>query len=1424
MPKIIYSFFCLLYLLLFKCANAQLPVNRLGVDQGLSNETIRSIYQDGKGFMWFGTLDGLNRYDGYGFKVYHNKFKDTSSLLSNVIYGITEDRQGNLWLGTRSGVCRLNYLQDDFTTVYYKNEVSGKLLRLDREVIKTISCDAQNNILIASELQGLMICKNAATAATQVPFVGTDDRKNYQYGVQAICYDSKGQTLVFVQGKGLCRFNYQINRLELLSTAVSYVNSLLAEGNEIWMATNEGVFAYDISTRKTNLRFSVQNAKLNSNLCVAIVSGGNKFLYIGTMGGGLNIYNKHTGLMSYLTSDDGRNGLSSGGIYALYADKTRIWVGTRRGGINVIDHGREKFTTISREPGNANSLSGNFITSVCEMPNGDLLVGTEENGLNVLEKSTSQFLHYQYNPANPNSISSNNVNHILMDHTKKIWLATYTNGVCSFDPATKRFQQYKTINPKTGVENKVFNVFYEDAQKNLWTTALRRGNHFGALYRYNREADRVEIFDDRLSDLFSLKEDREGNFWGGGLTDLLKIDRIHKRHQTFYIGQFIRTITDGGNGKLWLGTEGGGLVLFDTHKNIIISRFTKEQGLSNNSIFSTLQDDKGNLWLGTFNGLSRFDIAKKTFKNYYRSDGLESDQFHFNAATKLRSGAFVFGGISGYNVFYPDSIDAPIGNAPLRFTGFIVDGKPIQLQQKFISKTANSSIAGIAVPYNNAVLSFDFAALEYSVPNKILYAYYLDGWDKGWNYTGNIHTASYTHLREGSYVFRVKSTDGNGVWKNEISIPVTIFPPWYRSWWAYLFYLGVIGSLIYIYLRYRTRQAQLQYEVNLEKINVKREKAEREKEAAELAREKAEHEKYAAELETEKAQRVLERAEREAEKALADKEREASERRAAFFTNISHEFRTPLTLIINPIKDILGKAAQLPEGDDKQLKVVYRNARRMLSLTNQLLMLRREESGLDQVHPVKLDLVSLCDEVFLCFVQQAQSRNISYEFHCSEKEIEVYADKDKMEMIFYNLLSNALKYTPQSGKITLSIINEEQEVLIAVTDNGRGIAPAAKERVFEKFYQAKDTDSNTKPGFGIGLYLVKQFTDAHHGTVTCADTPGGGTTFSVRLAKGSAHFTQEELAYNKSTIQTLLEEMAPVAGEDEKSATILEEMTESTGSMMASEKQSVLVVDDDESIRDYLKLIFADIYKVYEAPNGREGIQTAEKLFPDIIISDIMMEDLNGIDLCKSIKENPSLSHIPVVLLTGTSSEDLKLQGVQGGADDYIMKPFDKELLIARVSNLLKARNSLQRYFYNEITLSNQDSKISEQFRQFLDKCIEVIEQDLDDEKFNGKKLAQQLGISYSSMTKRVKAISGQSLNSFIRFVRLRKAARLFIDTNYNVNEVAGIVGIFDNRYFREQFSKQFNMNPSDFIKKYRKPFANKYTVNKDVLNKGGEA
>ncbi|MBS1563168.1 MAG: response regulator, partial [Bacteroidetes bacterium] len=775
---------------------------------------------------------------------------------------------------------------------------------------------------------------------------------------------------------------------------------------------------------------------------------------------------------------------------------------------------------------------------------------------------------------------------------------------------------------------------YIDAKKQLWALALRQTGIYGALYRYNGNTDRFEAFDPTLSDLFILKEDRNGALWGGNLNQLVSIDTVNRRHAYYSMGYAIRAIHEDRSGKFWIGTEGGGLLLFDRIKKTVTERYTTQEGLSNNVVLNILEDSTGNLWMSTYNGLSKFNIASHRFTNYDEGDGLQSKQFYFNAALALRDGEMLFGGIQGFSFFNPYRIAGESHAAQPRLTDIRISNSSVDENKNLIDRLSIDKIESLKIPYDQAILAFDYTALEYSSPGKISYAYYMEGWDRKWNYAGNSRTATYTHISEGHYTFRVKCTNAEGVWgPGESTIEIIVLPPWYRTWWAYSLYALALASMLYVYSRYRARQRALAYEAGVARLTAEREKLEREKKQAEL-------EKAQAELEKDKAQHALELVEKEAENIKLEKEKEINEKRNAFFTNISHEFRTPLTLIINPVKDLLKQGADRKAGR-QELDIIHRNARRMLSLVDQLLLFRRAESGVSSLHPVCLNFYQLCYNVFLCFTQQAKTKNIDYRFECDNPALELYADSEKIEIVFYNLLSNAVKYTPDSGRIVFSIAETASAVIVHISDTGRGIAKSTGDRLFEKFYQ-DHSQGNPLFGFGIGLYLVKSFTEEHKGSVAYESEPGKGTTFSITLLKGYAHFDGLTVGQATDGQPSLLLEMssddlpAAEAG-DEKSEPHLKEIVTS--------RQSLLIADDDAQMRQYLKGLFSKDFAVHEAVDGNEGIAIAKAIMPDIIISDIKMQGGDGLEFCKAVKTDAALNHIPVILLTATTSKELKLDG-----------------------------------------------------------------------------------------------------------------------------------------------------------------------------------
>ncbi|WP_192085480.1 response regulator [Algoriphagus sp. Y33] len=991
--------------------------------------------------------------------------------------------------------------------------------------------------------------------------------------------------------------------------------------------------------------------------------------------------------------------------------------------------------------------------SFCDYIDDKIWIGTDGGGLSLWDRSTNSFTNYRYT-GDPNSLQSDFVTSILKADDGA-WVGTYGGGLSKFDEKTKTFKKYRLYHKDLPTLQQNIWVLFRDSYQRVWA-ATSDGE---GLYLYHPQRDEFEFVDAKVNGILSMAEDLFGNIWVGTFERLIKLDLETYQHEVFEIGYPVRSIISASNDHMLIGTESGGLLEFNPSLGTFNS-FSERQGLPNNSVLNILRGRDEQYWLSTYNGISRFDYRTKIFTNYYDSDGLQSNQFNYNAALKLPGGELLFGGIRGFNVINPAIVKASTSFPELLITG-------IKINNEAIEKTGKTafSLDALELPYDKSMLTFDFAALEYSLPGKILYAYFLEGWDREWQYVGDSRVANYSKLEDGTYTLHIKSTNSDGVWNTDVtSLPIIISPPWYRTALAYFLYLLGLGLIIYAVIRHQRRQARLDYEIWLSKD-------------------------------------------------MAQKEKELNEKKLTFFTNISHEFRSPLTLIINPLKDaIYGKGPGLGNGE---LEVVYRNSRRLLSLVDQLLLFRKTESEIGELKIVKIDLVSVVKEVFACFVHHAETKNIAYLLDTRIEEAFIYADRQKIEISLFNLISNALKFTNElDGEVVVRLYSDtEDEVCFTVEDNGSGIQRNELDKVFDLFYQSQNNQKNQKNGFGIGLYLVKQFIQSHSGRVTASVKSTGGTTFEVRLLKGRAHLQQFLLHEDFSERSMFLDELLggqefSVSGnnpnkEVDIQATLLDEM------------KSVLIVDDNLQIRQYLNGILKDYYKIVDAESAEEARLQLKSHLPDLIISDVVMQGESGVDFCKYLKDSPSYQHIPVILLTGTNSEEIKLMGIEVGADDYITKPFDKDYLIARVKGILKQQKKLQDHLMDEVTQKVSDFKFSEEDKIFLEQLELLIEEHLNDDSFTIKSLAGEMAMSHSLLYKKIKHLTGKSVNEMIRFIRLRKVATLLITSDMQVNEAAFFTGFNDLKYFRKQFQVMFRMNPSDFQKKYKGTFQEKnYNLN----------
>ncbi|MFL9830266.1 two-component regulator propeller domain-containing protein [Flavobacterium sp. ST-87] len=1322
-------------------------IGYIGIENGLANNAVTSVYKDKRGLMWFGTYDGISRYDGYNFSNYRNQPNDANSLINNRVVTIC-GTQNEIWIGTKSGISVYSYLTNQFSTRNYVNPITSK-----KELIAYAINDLKEEkkgIYIATAGTGLLYGSNKGGDITEIPLY-VNGKLQWDYHMQGIDFDKSGRLWGFVQGVGIVSMDTKTNKLSVVLSDILTGTSVFYDGfSNVWVATELGLLKYNIVDKSYRV---YNNQQIQYPIADLIYKPDTKEIWIATNGNGVVKYNFTSDSFSLLSNYLGEEKLNSNAISSLCLDSdNRVWIGTLRGGVNKVENRKSPFTTISRNEKISNTLPSDFILSLCEQDANHLWIGTDGGGASLWDRKNNQFTNYSYNATNPNSLSNNFVTSIIKD-SHGTWFGSYGGGVCVFNQQTNSFKRYR-----------LFNLTYNIVQKNIWVLFKSKEGILWAaspdeegLYRYNEALDQFDFVDAKISGIISMAEDAQGNIWLGTFTKLIKLNPKTLQSQSIEVKYPVRSIVAISGSKMLVGTEGSGLMVFNP-QTLQMRFLTQANGLSNNSVLNIVRDNQGLYWCSTYNGIFVYNQTSEKITTYYDADGLQSNQFNYNAGLKLSTGEIVFGGIKGFNI-----IDTKINNAVHAFPKLIISN--IKVNNKVYSESGLTSfgIEKLKLPYEESMLNIEFAALEYSLPEKISYAYFLEGWDSQWHYVDHIRTANYSRLTEGNYVLKIKSTNAEGVWNSKtISLPITILPPWYRSGFAYFIYVLAIAFGIFIVDKYQRKQAQLKYEIQLSQD-------------------------------------------------LAKQEKELNEKKLTFFTNISHEFRSPLTMIINPLKDIIyGDKQQI---EPSAIEMVYSNSRRLLSLVDQLLLFRKTETETGKLKIAHIDIVELAKEVFSCFVHHAKTKKIDYTFSISEEKLLVYVDREKIEMALFNLISNALKFTEkENGTVAVNLRCIGDEVIINVVDNGEGVSNADKEKIFNLFYQSNKNIKNNRKGFGIGLYLVKQFVNQHHGEVYCYDNENGGATFEIKLPLGKEHFGDIEIREDLSDRTLFLEE----ALEDKLiQENVLEAIEENNiDADLVKDAKSILVVDDNPQIRNYLKRIFALKYKVTTAESAENALAIIRKLQPDLIISDVVMGDMNGVAFCKQIKSDDELKHIPVILLTGGTSEDVKLKGAEVGADDYITKPFDNDYLLARINGILTRRDSVQNYLLNSVTKNVASPKLSDEDKKLIDKIVEIIDANLDVESFNVKDLAIELGMSHSLVYKKIKKITGKSVSEFTRNVRLRKVATLLITTDLQISQAASMAGFGDIKYFRKQFQQFYEMNPSDFKKKYQNVKDNKYILN----------
>ncbi|MFD2587352.1 two-component regulator propeller domain-containing protein [Croceitalea marina] len=1365
--------------------------DKITTDDGLSQNDVNSIYQDAQGFMWFGTHDGLNMYDGYDFTVYNPQNDVAGSINSNLIFKILGDEKGNLWVGTTGrGLNFFDRSTSTFTAFMHDEEDASTL---DNDHISDLLIDTKNRLWVATSRGINLLDLNKPLDSVNFQKYHLENI-SFRLGWDGkIIYDifEDSEKRIFVGGSGGL---YQMARDEnghiyfkLMNESFGLEEQTVTCINQdnlgrLIIGTNQGFYIQEKRNGHSKLK-KIAKGQFNS---ILIDKKGH--IWAGSNQGLLQFANSPlkdipTLVNQFVYSPYDESSISKNIIKSLYTDNTGIiWVGTNGGGINKFDPERKKFTTIQKTM-HPNSLSYDKIRAMYEDSKGTLWVGTEGGGLNmqVLSKdgiSKKKFKNFQ-RVSKPFALTE-----IGEPGNKKLLIGVEGSpGLYKVDIEDSENITDNDIVPFHEVNQSVFAIL-EDKDKTLWI-----GTYGAGLQRWIKKDDgyKIDIFMSNIGDAKSISsniirniyEDVKGNIWigtGDGLCRLdlgeknknnpnFKVFKNRKDDKNSLSHNYILSMYESEKGDFWVGTFGGGLnKLTIQNKKVTFKSYSESNGLPNNVIKGILEDSEGSLWLSTNQGISKFCPKEETFKNYDVNDGLQSNEFQELACLKRANGQMLFGGVNGFNTFFPEDIEENSFRAETIITNLSIFNKEINVGEKIGGRVLlNEPISNtdqIELKYRENNFSFAFAALHYAAPQKNQFAYMLEGFDEEWiTTTSDKRFATYTNLAPGSYTLKVKASNNDGLWDDSpTALKIKVIPPIYRTNVAYAFYGLLILGLLWWFWRYTFIRTTEKHQLQLEHI---------EKE------------------QSEELQRV----------------------KLEFFTNISHEFRTPLTLIKGPLEYLQKNAGSLDqETVDEQHTLMHKNTNYLLRLVNQLLDFRKLNQGKMRLVVRNTDVISFIKEVVEPFQFLAHKKAIHLNINTKHRSLITWFDHEALEKIMNNLLSNAFKFTPENGHIVTSIhketINEQNHLVLRVKDSGTGIEKDKLNDIFQRFYVEKDENQVNPEGMGIGLSFTKDLIELHQGSIKVISEQGKGTEFIVILPMNKdAYENVKGITCKESTDSDFLVR----SSETESFAIGLnDELADENLSKSRSKQPVLLIVDDNADIRSFIKQSLKDSYTIYESENGKQGLETANEILPNIILSDVVMPMMDGIEFCNLIKTKEETSHIPVVMLTAKSSEESKLEGLKSGADDYLTKPFNMEMLKLKLANIVKQRNELRKRFNRNIAIQPSEVTVTSTDEKFLSQAMEIVEKHMMNTDFNVEMMVKEMGLSRSNLYLKFKEITGLSSSEFIRNVRLKRAVQLFESSDLSVKEIMYMTGFNTASYFSKCFKKQFGVIPSEYVSKMK--------------------
>jgi signal transduction histidine kinase/ligand-binding sensor domain-containing protein/DNA-binding response OmpR family regulator len=1311
-------------------------IKQISVEEGLISNYVSKTISDADNLKYFATEGGISRYDGYSFKTYRPGTA-YPQLLNENIETLFKDKDNNIWIGTKSGgLSMLDVSRDritNFNAIFkIKSESQLRVMSLNQDARGYIWVGTWNNGVFVIDPLGRKVI----------------DHFTFRTPILSIIKD-RAAHIWFVAGYELIKASqaqYQLTRIRL-----PYVMNSLVEDTyrgKIWMVGNTDIKVRLLSVDMVDQRIEDHATSLQAKFVKSITIDRKQRIWLGSWGDGLFISDPAVSHFQHInTNPDGSNfaDVNNSTILDIEIDENEIaWLGTAHGGVLML-YPNKGFHFLTHDP--TQGTHDHNAIAIYKSTDNHLFLGTLAEGLSVKKKGTVF--------SSVASIPKTRIN-VIEETGKFLFIGTNKGLIVIRD---RNFNQ-----PLYKFPNEKITTVCLDRNHNLWIGTQQTGLKVSNIDT-DPNLEQVQLYSDSGKGRYYLEnnrinkiiEDKTGNIW---LATYSGINRYQKDNQSF-IGHkelissklpsvIINDLYLKGE-TMYLATPAGLIDLRQKAGKLTLKAiYDTQSGLINDFICAIEEDNNGNIWISSTTSLTRFDPFKKTFLNYDRASGLRVKSFHIGSSFKDQEGNIYFGGSNGLVQFNPNLLSEHTDAPHIVFTDIIVNNTNLNVGDNvggrvLLHKDINYT-EKLELGYKQNHLTLLFAANDFLGTDNVLYQYRMPGFQDEWINTRGRNEISFTGLNPGDYEVQIRASRDRQNWSEIRSLRIDVdVPPW-ATWYAYTLYaLLLIG--IGILINYVSkRQARLEAKLRIAEIE-------------------------------------------------KEKEHDLNEAKISFFTNISHEFRTPLTLILSPVTEMLSDLKIKADIRNKMI-LVENNAKRLLNLINQLLDFRKSEYGLLQLNVERSEFVSFAEEVYLSFKDIARTKGITYKFETERDRALLVFDRDKMEIVLCNLISNAFKYSRPAGVISVRLYLDETYLNIEVHDNGIGLSPDDATKVFDRFYQVLSSATAKMVGSGIGLAFTKTIIDLHHGNIFVKSIPGKETCFTAQLLLDNPYLQ----SVKKTPAEEVLEELPLDYQEELHTDLLLQQNSFDLDDNI--KKESVLIVDDNEDIRKYLNSLLQDDFRVLEAENGLVGLQIAKNELPDLIISDIMMPEMDGITFCQEIKSQIATSHIPIILLTARTSVVYEVNGLETGADDYVTKPFNPVVMKTRINNILENRRKLRSYFLNRVRFEPDKQTINEgnnMDEAFVEKAIKLVNDNISNESFGVDMLTQELYMSQSTLYRKIKSLTGLSITGFIRSVRLKKAAQLILNDNVKLSQVAYEVGFNDYKYFRLSFQQQFGCLPSDY-------------------------